>query len=130
MLRRGADHCAQAGDGILGTAELQQAVREVELCGEVARLDRQNLPKAFDRALNLSFKQKGGPQTMQGARITGSVGQNSRKGDLGIFRIGAENKEPAQIQGQLDVGSAANPRLRTASASSNRRIEQSRIPSS
>src|ERR1700730_13469883 len=53
ILRRGADHRAQAGDGIVGTAELQQTVREVELRAEVARLDRQNLPKALDRALDL-----------------------------------------------------------------------------
>src|SRR5437660_7313145 len=51
MLRRGANHCAQAGDGIVGMAELQQTVREVELRAEVARLDRQYLPKALDRAL-------------------------------------------------------------------------------
>ena len=38
---------------------------------------------------------------MHGAWITGSVGQDSRKGDLGVFRIRAHNEEPAQIQGQF-----------------------------
>ena len=54
MLRRGAHHGAQAFDRIVGTAELQQALREVELRPEVARLERQYLPKALDRALDLS----------------------------------------------------------------------------
>src|SRR5258708_1703243 len=75
MLRRGADHCAQAGDRIVGSVELQQTVREVELRAQMARLDRQNLPKALDRALDLSFKQMGDPEAMQGARMARSVGQ-------------------------------------------------------
>lgn len=66
----------------------------------VVRLDRQNLPKALYRTLNLSLIQKRGSQAMQGAHAAWSVDQGPRKRDLGISRIATNDKDPAQLQQQ------------------------------